>query len=181
MTRIGYCATMPDEVRKLAAERGNLNVYRALAHAGPPFAGWMLAGRAALTSKVVPARLRELVILRTGHLMRCPYEIAQHTPMAEGAGIGSRQLRALAADGRLADGGFTPTELTVLEMTTELVTTASLTPALLDRVRESLGDERLLEVLMIINRWSGLALMINALDVDIDTDTHFSMPTDDPH
>ncbi|GAA3681475.1 carboxymuconolactone decarboxylase family protein [Nonomuraea antimicrobica] len=167
---------MSDEVRDMVAERGNLNVYRALAHAGPPFAGWLLAGRAALTSEVVPVRLRELVIVRVGHLMGCAYELAQHTPVAERSGLGPRQLDALAADGRLTDGGFTPTELTMLEMTTELVTTASVTPGLLDRARELLDDEQLLEVLMIINRWSGLALMINALDVDIDTDHHFSLP-----
>ncbi|MFE4415094.1 carboxymuconolactone decarboxylase family protein [Streptomyces sp. NPDC093064] len=176
MTRISYCTSMSDQVRDLVAERGNLNIYRALAHAGEPFAGWMLAGRAALTSTVVPARLRELVILRTGHLMKCPYEIAQHTYLAEDFGVGSRQRDALAADGRLAEGGFSPAELAVLEMTTELVTTASLAPARLDRLREVLGDEQLLEVLMIINRWSGLALMINALDVDIDTGTRFSPP-----
>ncbi|MEV5084027.1 hypothetical protein AB0K74_36300 [Streptomyces sp. NPDC056159] len=76
----------------------------------------------------------------------------------------------------VAERGFSPAELAVLEMTTELVTTASLAPARLDRLREVLGDEQLLEVLMIINRWSGLALMINALDVDIDTGTRFSPP-----
>ncbi|MEW1654300.1 carboxymuconolactone decarboxylase family protein [Streptomyces sp. NPDC093707] len=176
MTRISYCTSMSDQVRGLVAERGNLNVYRALAHAGEPFAGWMLAGRAALTSTVVPARLRELVILRVGHLMHCPYEIAQHTHLAEDCGIGSRQRDALATEGRLAEGEFGPAELAVLEMTTELVTTATLAPATLDRAREVLDDEQLLEVLMIIGRWSGLALMINALDVDIDTDTRFSLP-----
>lgn len=176
MTRIPYCTSMSDQVRDLVAERGNLNIYRALAHAGEPFTGWMLAGRATLTSTVVPARLRELVILRIGHLMRCPYEIAQHTHLAEDCGVGSRQRDALAADGRLAEGGFSPTELAVLEMTTELVTSKSLAPATLDRLQELLGDEQLLEVLLIINRWSGLALMINALDVDIDTGTRFTLP-----
>jgi AhpD family alkylhydroperoxidase len=31
--------------------------------------------------------MRELVILRTAHLMGCPYEIAQHTAAAAGAGL----------------------------------------------------------------------------------------------
>ncbi|KUJ34002.1 AhpD family alkylhydroperoxidase [Streptomyces sp. 3212.3] len=176
MTRISYCTTMSDQVRDLVTERGNLNVYRALAYAGKPFEGWMIAGRAALTSTAVSARLRELVILRVGHLMRCPYEIVQHIPQAEDHGVGSRQRDALAADGHLTEGGFSALEQSVLEMTTELVTTASLAPGTLERVREGLDDEQLLEVLMIINRWSGLALMINALDVDIDTDARFSMP-----
>jgi hypothetical protein len=50
-------------------ERGNRNVYRALANAENVFTGWMIAGRDALASPVLPARLRELIILRVGYLM----------------------------------------------------------------------------------------------------------------
>ena len=51
MTRVALrdIDTMSDEARKLTVERGNLNVYRALANAERVFSGWMTAGRAALT------------------------------------------------------------------------------------------------------------------------------------
>jgi len=62
---------MTNEARELTLERGNLNVYRALANAEKVFTGWMVAGRSALTSPILPARLRELVILRTAYLMDC--------------------------------------------------------------------------------------------------------------
>ena len=63
MTRIPYRRPedMTERARELTAERGNLNVYRALANAENVFTGWMLAGRDALTSPVLPRRLRELV------------------------------------------------------------------------------------------------------------------------
>ena len=37
-----------------------------------------------------------------------------------------------------------------------------------DQVHKALGSEATVEVLMVINRYSGLALMLNALDVDLD-------------
>ena len=49
MTRIAYRQPedMTEQARELTVERGNLNVYRALANAEKVFTGWMLAGRAA--------------------------------------------------------------------------------------------------------------------------------------
>src|SRR6478752_1416781 len=100
MTRIAYRPTqqMTDQARELTLERSNLNVYRPLANAENVLTGWMKAGRAALTSPVLPAMMREIVILRTFHLMDCPYEIAQHTTAASAAGLGPGEITALASD-----------------------------------------------------------------------------------
>ena len=70
MTGIAYRRPeeMTEQARELTLKRGNLNVYRALANAEKVFTGWMLAGQAALTSPVLPVRLREFVVLRTGYL-----------------------------------------------------------------------------------------------------------------
>jgi alkylhydroperoxidase family enzyme len=106
--------TMTEAARNLTLERGNLNVYRALANADRVFTGWMLAGRAALISPVLSARLRELVILRVGYLMDSPYEIAQHVTVAQRAGVTARQIAALTPAADPQAGGFSDTELAVL-------------------------------------------------------------------
>ena len=64
--------------------------------------------------------------------------------------------------------GFDPVEVAVLRLTTELLTTRGVAAALFDQVHTALGSEATMEVLMIINRYAGLALMLNALDVDLD-------------
>lgn len=179
MTRVPYCETMSDEARHLTDERGDLNVYHALAHAGEVFTGWMVAGRATLASPVVPVKLRELIILRTAHLMASPYEIAQHTEIAERAGVSPGQRAALEPHAELTSGGFDETELRVLELVTEVITTKTATAENIRALRGVLGDEPLIEVLMVIARWSGLALMLNALDVDIDTNARFTPPSRD--
>ena len=56
----------------------------------------------------------------------------------------------------------------MLHLTTELVTTRNVSAELFDQVHTALDSEATVEVLMIIARYSGLALMLNALDVDLD-------------
>ncbi|MFZ0227747.1 MAG: carboxymuconolactone decarboxylase family protein [Mycobacterium sp.] len=178
MTRIAYRAPedMTERARELTSARGNLNVYRALANAEKVFTGWMLAGQAALTSPVLPIRLRELVVLRTGHLMDSPYELGQHRDVARTVGISSDEINAITSESDWRTDYFTATELAVLELTTELLTTAGISDAVFDHVHRELGSEATVEVLMVINRYSGLALMLNALDVDLDESARLPIP-----
>ena len=63
---------------------------------------------------------------------------------------------------------FNSVELAVLQLTTELLITRGVAPPLVDHVHTELGSEATVEVLMIIGRYAGLALMLNALEVDLD-------------
>jgi alkylhydroperoxidase family enzyme len=155
MTRIAF--RQPEEMtqraRELTLERGNLNVYRALANAEKVFTGWMEAGRAALASPVLPVRLRELVVLRTAYLMDCRYELGQHYDIAP------------------------TTERAIVRLTSELLTTRTVAATLFDQVHDALGSGATIEVLMVISRYAGLALMLNALDVDLDESNRLELPT----
>jgi AhpD family alkylhydroperoxidase len=170
MTRIAYRRPedMTEQARELTAERGNLNVYRTLANAENVFTGWMLAGRDALTSPVLPRRLRELVTLRTAYLMDCSYELGQHRDIARTAGVSADEIDAVTTDSDWETGFFESTELVVLQLATELLETRGVAVPLFDQVRDALGPEATVEVLMVIARYAGLALMLNAFDVDLD-------------
>jgi AhpD family alkylhydroperoxidase len=170
MTRIPYRRPedMTERARELTLERGSLNVYRVMANADKVFTGWMLAGRAALSSPVLTRRLRELVTLRTAYLMDCPYELGQHNDIARTAGVSGDEIAAVTSDSGWETAGFTSVELAVLQLTSELLTTRGVAAALVDHVHTELGSEATVEVLMIIGRYAGLALMLNALDVDLD-------------
>jgi AhpD family alkylhydroperoxidase len=170
MTRMAYRQPeeMTEQARELTYARGNLNVYRALANAEKVFTGWMLAGQAALTSTVLPARLRELVVLRTAYLMDCPYELGQHRDVARTAGVSRDEINAVISESDWREAHFNPDEFALLQLTTELLTTRSVSAEVFDQVHDALGSEATVEVLMVIGRYSGLALMLNALQVDLD-------------
>ncbi len=170
MTRIPYRRPedMSDRARELTLERGNLNVYRVLANAEKVFNGWMLAGRDALTSPVLSRRLRELVVLRTAYLMDSPYELGQHHDIARTAGLDANEISAVTSDSGWQTGHFDPVEVAVMQLTTELLTTRGVAASLFDQVHAALGVEATVELLMLISRYAGLALMLNALEVDLD-------------
>ncbi|WP_343571249.1 carboxymuconolactone decarboxylase family protein [Mycobacterium sp.] len=178
MTRIAYRepGDMTPQARELTQARGNLNVYRTLANADKVFTGWMVAGNAALTSPTLPTRLRELVVLRTAYLMDCDYELGQHRDVARTAGVSVDEITAILSENDWWTNPFDGDELAVLQLTTELLTTRGVTAETFDRVHRALGSEATVEVLMVINRYAGLALMLNALDVDLDESARLSIP-----
>jgi alkylhydroperoxidase family enzyme len=178
MTRIAYRdpKEMTEQARELTAKRGNLNVYRALANADKVFTGWMLAGDAALTSPVVPVRLRELVVLRTAYLMDSPYELGQHRDVARTAGLSVDEITSVTSESDWHDGHFGAVELSLLHLTTELVTTRNVSAAVLEQVQTALGAEATVELLMVVGRYAGLALMLNALEVDLDESARLPIP-----
>jgi AhpD family alkylhydroperoxidase len=178
MTRIAYRdpQDMSDRARELTSARGNLNVYRALASAEKVFTGWMLAGDAALTSKTLPLRLRELVVLRTAYLMDCSYELGQHRDVARTVGVGGDEIEAILSQSDWQNGRFGGVELAVLTLTSELMSSRAVSAAVFDEVHHALGSAATVEVLMVISRYSGLALMLNALDVDLDDSARLPIP-----
>jgi AhpD family alkylhydroperoxidase len=178
MTRIPYRRPedMTELARDLTARRGNLNVYRALANAEQVFTGWMVAGDAALTSPVLPKRLRELIVLRTAYLMDCAYELGQHRDVAHTVGVDRATIDAVTSDSDWRTGQCDDTERAVLELITELVTTRRVAEPLFQKVHTALGSEATVEALMVIGRYAGLALMLNALDVDLDETARLPVP-----
>jgi AhpD family alkylhydroperoxidase len=181
MTRIPFrrAEEMTERARELTLERGNLNVYRALANAEKVVTGWMEAGRAALASPVLPARLRELIVLRTAYLMDCRYELGQHTDIAPTAGVTEPEINAVTSESgweQLDSIDFSDAERSVLRLTSELLTTRDVSDALFHQVHEALGSEATIEVLMVINRYAGLALMLNALAIDLDENARLILP-----
>lgn len=181
MARVPYreLDEMTERESELIRERGNLNVYRALANAEKVFTGWMVAGDAALSSPVVSRRLREIVVLRTAYLMDCAYELGQHRDVALTAGVTRGEVDAILTDADWRTGHFDSVELTALQLTTELLSTREVAAPLIEQVHEALGSEATVELLMIIGRYAGLALMLNALDVDLDQSARLPMPSTD--
>ena len=159
-------------IREFMARRGELNLFRLLAHAPAVFAGWAQFVDEILDSTTFNPRMRELIILRVARLQNAPYELTQHTDLARSAGLTERQINAIidAEDpDDLEDAGFSPTERTVLDTVTELCTTRHLSEESFAAVHGVLGDEALTELLMIVSCYYGLALVLNAVELDADT------------
>jgi len=159
-----------DDLSPTASEfvtrRGRLNVFRLLAGAPQVFDGWVRMVDAQLNSTTISARLCELVILRVAYLQRSRYELAQHVDVARREGITESEIAAVTSDGPVT--GFAPAEDAVLSFVTELVTTGTVSAESFAAVDAQLGTAAVTELLLLVSLYYGLALVLNASDVEID-------------
>lgn len=171
MSRIPLTSTdrQPEAIRQFMSRRGELNVFRLLANAPHVFTGWTRMVDEMLDSPTFSARMRELIILRVAHLQGSPYEFVQHLRLARSAGLTERQISAITDDGDRDMAGFKDSERAALDVITERCTTRRLRAATFAAAHTALGDTAVTEVLMIISCYYGLAVVLNAVELEVDT------------
>lgn len=169
--------------RDFLARRGELNVFRLLAGAPRAFDGWTRMVDALLDSDTFTVSTRELVILRVAHLCRSDYELAQHTDLARAVGITDAQIAAATGPapgdgpdtsliaGPVLDQG----DAAVLVLVTELVETGTVSGDRFAEVHTRLGTAALVELLLLVNLYYGLALILNAARTPIDPDARLDV------
>jgi 4-carboxymuconolactone decarboxylase len=163
----------PEPIRQFMARRGDLNVFRLLANGPQVFVGWSQMVDELFDSPTFNLRMREVIILRVAHLQGSRYELAQHTGIARTAGLTEQQINAILGTADLDAAGFSRTERTALDVATELCSTHRLTDDSFAAAHAVFGDEALTELLMIISCYYGLALVLNAVDLDVDGTARF--------
>jgi 4-carboxymuconolactone decarboxylase len=162
---------LPETIQDFMQRRGALNVFRLLANAPDVFLGWARMVDDMLSSATFSARIRELIIVRVAYLQTSRYELNQHVPLAQSSGLTVRQVDAIMDAGPRDAARFTAAEQAVLDLITELCATRQLRAETFAAAHSALGDQAITELLMIISCYYGLALVLNAVDLDIDGTT----------
>lgn len=170
MTRMPLVSTdrQPDGIKQPIARPDTLNVLKLIANAPNIFDGWAQMTGELFKSPTFTPRMREVIILRVGRLQDSPYEVAQHVIFGRTAGLTDQQIDALQDKANLDTVGFFNDERTVIDTVTELCTTRRLSDDSFATAHALLGDEALTELLMIVSCYYGLALVLNAVDLEID-------------
>lgn len=167
MPRIAPMAleSAPESVRQLlAADRPN-EIALLFGHAEtnwPRLADLLLS---ILSQQELDKKLRELAILRVANLRRAAFEWDQHVGISQAAGITPEQIQAVEA-GRIDAPCFDPLQRLVLEATTELAETSTLSKATFDRLAARLSPRETVELLLAAGVYEALAKLMNALDLE---------------
>ena len=149
------------------------NLYTTLIRAEPltrkwvPFGGMILNG-------TLPARDRELLILRTGWNCRSAYEWGQHVAIALRVGLTAEEI-ARAARSPSEWSGF---ERALIEAADELHIDSCITDATWAILATRYGDEQLIEVPMTVGQYHIVAMTMNSLGVPLDEGLA-AFPTED--
>ena len=121
-----------------------------------PFAGKLLAGK-------LPARDRELLILRSARRCTSSYEWGQHVRLAKQAGISAEEIDRVAAGPDAS--GWDPFDRTLLTAVDELHDDACLTDATWATLASRYDERQMIELPMLVGQYHMLAFALNSLGV----------------
>ena len=136
------------------------------------FWGWLhFAGRL-MPGGTLPRHESEILILRVAHLRGCAYESEHHRRLGKRAGLSSAQIQALTSD--LADGPWSPRELTMLTTADALVAAKDLDDPQWERLTRELSPKAALELVMLVGHYDMLATTLITLRVQPDKPSRLS-------
>ena len=173
----------PDEALAAARDAGipemlaAPNVFRVLLR-HPPVARIVAdLVQAVVLNSVLDARLRELAIMRTAWLRGSVYEWTSHYAICARLGLTDDEIVAVRAG---PDGpGRSDDVRVVLRVVDTILAGERCDDDLLARARETAGsDEAYVELLAIPGFYSGLAAVLDALDVPLDGERPEAWPPD---
>lgn len=158
-----------DEQRELVGrfESGRrLNIFRTLVRHPKLLKRWGVFASHLLSKSSLPARDREILILRTAWLCRGEYEWGQHVRIGLEAGLSSDDLQRIAA-GPEASGLDTKDAL-LLRMADELHAEQYVRTATWRGLERHYSEAQLLDALFTVGQYTMLAMALNSVGVQLE-------------
>jgi len=151
--------------RQIVAQRGGIpTLYKILLNSAPLAQGWEAMLTAVRKRACLPARLRELAILRIAVLNGAPYEFDAHAPEALKAGIAQDAIDALRDEKPSAQ--LAALDQLVLELTQAMTRDIEVPDALFARVRAQFDDTQLVELVATIAAYNMVSRFLVALRIE---------------
>lgn len=141
-----------------------LNIFTTLAHHPKLLKRWLVFGNSLLMKGIVPARDRELAILRTGWNCGSEYEFGQHVLLGRAAGITDDEIVALAR----GEGEWSDRDAAVLALADELHADQTVGDDTWQRLTAHYETDQLIELIMTIGQYHLVAMVLNSAGVQLD-------------
>lgn len=168
----------PKTAELLEALRGfngtELNIFATLARHPRLMKRWSAFGGVLLYGGALPARERELLILRTGYLCRAPYEWGQHVPIGLAAGLTDEEIARVAKGPD--DGDWSDDDADVLRAADELHADNRISDDTWAALAARWDEQQLIEVCMVVGQYHLVAMTLNSLGVEPETDDFAPLP-----
>jgi alkylhydroperoxidase family enzyme len=156
-------------VEKLrAGRRGRLlNIYRALLNTPALAESWFNHSNAVRWKTTLGGRLREIVIIRIGHLTQSEYVLRQHVPtLALADGLTLEECSALAdwQDSKF----FTARERAALTYADTMTREIAVPEVVFSPLNQHFTDRQIVELTVLIGTYNMNARVLRALELDLE-------------
>ena len=144
-----------------------INLYKVLGHC--PYVGlnWQRLGNSLLKGEELPPALRELAVLRVGHLAGSAYEVTQHRRIALTAGLSQEQIDAIP-DWQNSPI-FNEEQRAILTYTDEVERDIKVKDETFANLRGFLSEHAIVELTVTIGYYGMVSRFLIALDVEIES------------
>ncbi len=153
-------------MRAAGVRLGDNNIFTTLARHPDLFKAWLPFGGFLLGGGVLPARERELLILRTGFNCSSSYEWGQHVRIAEMIGMERELIMACAKS--LDEAGVSAADAALLRAADELHERAKISDRTWAALSETYDERGLIEIAMLVGHYHLVAFALNSLEVELD-------------
>ncbi len=157
---------MDPEIRERLGDGPVLNILATLAHHPKLLKRWMVFGNHVLSKSSLPARERELVILRIGWLCRSEYEWGQHVAIARRVGVTDEEIDRVTR-GPEAEG-WSVLDRAFLRATDELHADAFVSDETWAILEKNLDTEQRLDLIFAVGQYTLVSMALNSLGVQRD-------------
>jgi alkylhydroperoxidase family enzyme len=152
-------------LRVPGVEGRDMNIFAALAHHPRLLKRWAAFGGVLLYRGELPARERELLILRTAWNCRADYEWGQHARIGLDAGLTRDEIAAVATDAASADPAWSDEDAALLRAADELHEDAHISDETWAALAGRWSDAQLIEICMVVGNYHLVAFTLNSLGV----------------
>jgi alkylhydroperoxidase family enzyme len=146
----------------------SLNIFRTMAKHRPLAERVSRFGGYLLFKGLLPARERELVILRVGWRSDSVYEFGQHTVMGTSAGLTADEIERLAVEGL---DGWTEGDQALIAMADELCAGNTVTDTTWASLALRWSEQELMELLVLAGFYRMISGFLNSVGVQLDPGT----------
>ena len=159
---------MVREIFQKTEDSGNeiLNLMKALAHSPKITRDLNRLGITLLLKGDLAHDLRELAILRVGHLAKANYEQTKHVPIALMAGVRQEQIDELSDWANSA--GFGAKERAVLQYTDEVAQNVRCSDKTFSKIKEYFSEKEIVELTVTIGYYGMVCRTLETLDIELE-------------
>ena len=143
-----------------------LNIFKTLAHHPKLFKRWLVFSNHVLFKSSLPARDREILILRIGWLCRSEYEWSQHVTIGKECGLTDADIRKIS-EGREAEG-IEAFDALLLEAVDDLHEDAMIKQETWDKLSQRYNRQQLIDIIFTVGQYNLVSMALNSLGVQLE-------------
>ena len=143
-----------------------LNIFATLAHHPELMRRWLVFGNHVLGKSTLPARERELAILRVGYLCKSEYEWGQHVLIARRCGISDEEIARIAAGPEAR--GWSTADAAILRAADELHADQMISDATWSELGKKWNVQQQMDLVFAIGQYHLVAMALNTFGVQRD-------------